>query len=133
MNRDLLMARVDTLSAVPCWLWTGPKAGKGYGMTTFGGGMKVYVHRLSFELHKGPIPAGLEIDHLCFERLCVNPDHLEAVTHAENVARAIRRRTHCPQGHSYEGAYVDTTNTRHCRICDRDRHRVAAAKKRGLL
>ena len=69
-----------------CWLWTGSHNGLGYG-TIRSVGRKMYVHRYSYELLVGPIPAGLELDHLCRVPGCVNPDHLEPVTHAENLRR----------------------------------------------
>lgn len=66
-----------------CWLWTGGK-GNGYGrMCTVGRKMKL-AHRVSYEMHVGPIPAGLVIDHTCRNTLCVNPDHLRAVTNKQN-------------------------------------------------
>lgn len=76
-----------------CWLWTGAALPTGYGFLTENATI-LYAHRFSYELSVGPIPAGLEIDHLCNQRGCVNPRHLEPVTHAENVRRAhARRRT----------------------------------------
>lgn len=71
-----------------CWLWTGGTAGK-YGTFRMPGGIKVYVHRFICEQVVGPIPEGLEIDHTCRVHLCVRPDHLEAVTHKENMRRWI--------------------------------------------
>ena len=83
------MSRVDVTES--CWLWTGPTMKDGYGYLGVDG-VSWLAHRWSYTHHKGPIPDGLEIDHLCFVRACVNPAHLEAVTHAENVARSVRRR-----------------------------------------
>ncbi len=112
-----------------CWLWTGAKQTAGYGVLS-----DRLAHRLSYERWKGPIPAGLTIDHLCRVRHCVNPEHLEAVTLAENVLRGESlparnaRRTHCPQGHPYdqENTHVNPkTGWRMCRACNRERARAA--------
>ena len=87
-----------------CWLWIAGIAGGGYG-SYWNGTKKVSAHRFSYEQTRGPIPQGLEIDHLCRQRLCVNPEHLEAVTHRENVLRGDgwtahqARQTHCHRGH----------------------------------
>lgn len=80
------------------------------------------AHRLMFELHRGPIPTGLQIDHLCRQPLCVNPDHLEPVTSAENTRRGKALITHCPAGHPYDDANTylaerPTGSARHCRTC----------------
>ncbi len=78
-----------------CWVWNGRLNDDGYGVLDLswrrGGPKSRSAHRLAYELFVGPIPDGLEIDHLCAVRRCVNPAHLEAVTHAENVRRAARR------------------------------------------
>lgn len=106
-----------------CWLWTGSMDSCGYGMFKFDGSMRG-AHRWAWQDANGPIPDGLEIDHLCRVRNCVNPDHMECVSHAENVRRGDvgslnRRKTHCPQGHPYSGANLGMSNAgrRQCLRC----------------
>lgn len=73
-----------------CWIWQGPDNGQGYGTLRLPGvRKKSYAHRVSYEMLVGPIPEGLYLDHLCRNPPCVNPDHLEPVTHAENVRRGL--------------------------------------------
>ena len=103
-----------------CWEWTASFGRDGYGQ--FGvDGKVVKAHRWVWEHLVGPIPNGLEIDHLCRKPRCVNPDHLEPVTHAENMRRGFgnRRKTHCPQGHPYSGPnlFIDSRRFRCCRLC----------------
>jgi hypothetical protein len=105
-----------------CWIWKASVGRSGYGRLRMGGKTRE-VHRLAYEAYRGPIPEGLEIDHLCRVRRCVNPDHLDLVTHAENVRRGLvgsreRSRTHCPYGHPYDesNTYVKGGG-RHCRAC----------------
>ena len=73
-----------------CWEWTGHKSSVGYGLIKVFGRMSS-VHRYSYELHKGPIPEGLHILHECDNKVCINPDHLRAGTHAENIEDAVAR------------------------------------------
>lgn len=78
-----------------CWIWLGKRDRDGYGEIRISqGGRKFHAraHRASYETYVGPIPDGLEIDHLCGNTSCVNPRHLEPVTHAENMRRAYVRR-----------------------------------------
>jgi hypothetical protein len=122
--------KVDTSGE--CWLWTGSQNGTGYGQITVGGNHRPrLVHRLSYAMHNGPIPEGLVIDQLCRVRLCVNPSHLEVVTTAENIRRGMagehqRIKTHCPQGHPYEGDNIyriaSRPNARYCRTCNNSKH-----------
>ena len=107
-----------------CWIWLRTHEDYGYFI-----GKR--AHRISYEHWKGKIPKGLVIDHLCRNRSCVNPQHLEAVTQKENINRGIRisgkehhssRKTHCPKGHEYtkQNIYLTPKGSRTCRICHRE-------------
>lgn len=142
MNDDLrtmFEARISPEPNTGCWLWIGAHASNGYGV--FGSRWhRGYAHRLAWELFHGPIPAGLQIDHLCRVRSCVNPAHLEPVTQAVNKARGEAgqhnaRKTHCPYGHEYTPANVKLSKLggrqcKRCRILDQRRRRARLA---GLL
>jgi len=113
-----------------CWQWHAGKSKAGYGMFNDGTGMK-YAHRLSWSAINGPIPSHLVIDHLCRNRSCVNPLHMELVTRGENVLRGIgtsamhARETTCPKGHPYsqENTYVRKDRKgRMCQQCFRDKY-----------
>jgi hypothetical protein len=82
---------VPSRPASECWIWQGTMDPDGYGRVWLDGGM-VLTHRASYEAFVGSIPEGLEIDHLCLTPSCVNPEHLEPVTHDENMSRANERR-----------------------------------------
>lgn len=106
-----------------CWRWVGAiDAQSGYGR------MRVkrktdYAHRISYEMSIDTIGAGLEIDHLCRNRWCVNPLHLQAVPASVNIRRTPARQvTHCPQGHAYSGDNLREWNgRRYCRTCGVER------------
>jgi hypothetical protein len=112
-----------------CWLWQGTLSRNGYGRHRVGPGRGLEMaHRVSYAHYVGPIPEGLQIDHLCRVRSCTNPAHLEAVTASVNTERQdhdARRRTECPQGHPYdaENTIVRADGFRRCRECDRARKR----------
>lgn len=113
-----------------CWTWRGGRNGDGY--STFNDGRRnVGAHRYSYETLVGPIPEGLELDHLCRNRLCVRPDHLEAVDHRTNVLRSdnpaakASRRTACPKGHPYDR--IELGRFRRCGQCVRDRYHARKA------
>jgi hypothetical protein len=118
-----------------CWLWMGTKS-RGYGQFyLYGRGWP--AHRLAYELVIAPIPEGLQLDHLCRVRHCVNPDHLEAVTNKVNCLRGVSpwavnaRKTDCPQGHPYSGEnlYTAPSGARYCRTCNRKQTRERSRER----
>lgn len=119
-----------------CWLWTGNTNNAGYGVFWFNDRTGL-AHRWSYEHHKGPL-GRLHVDHLCRTRLCVNPDHLEAVTARENLLRGETKaaanalKTHCPQGHPYDevNTYRDKKGRRGCQTCRRAASAAANERKR---
>lgn len=121
-----------------CWTWTAAQAGGGYGKFQVKR-KAVYAHRFAYELAKGKIPRGLQIDHLCRNRLCVNPAHLEAVTCRENLLRgegltALRsKQRSCIRGHKFtkSNTRVRANGTRKCRLCHNERAKKSYAKIHG--
>ena len=114
-----------------CWIWQATTTPNGYGQFRVDGRM-VYAHRFAYELLVGPIPEGLELDHLCRVRNCVNPAHMEPVTHAENMRRGAHAlKTHCPREHPYAGGnlYVAPDGKRRCRACQRGHVAAHRARK----
>ena len=128
-------AKVSPEPTSGCWLWTAG-TNRGYGRVLIDGKNRT-AYRVSYELLVGPVPDGLEIDHLCRTHACVNPDHLEAVTHRENVLRGTcptaknAAKTECVRGHplSGENLRVKDDGHRQCLACRRlhDRERWARA------
>lgn len=109
-----------------CWLWSASRTTAGYGNFRMGGKV-VYGHRVAYEAAYGPIPDGLQIDHLCRVRHCVNPLHLEAVTQAENLRRGENKythTTHCVDGHPLNVDNLRADKRRRvCRECANRRNR----------
>lgn len=113
-----------------CWEWTAVKTRDGYARVTWKG--KSFAgHRVSYSALVGPIPDGLELDHKCRNKACVNPAHLEPVTRLENMRRRYATYTYCARGHEYTSAntYIRPNGARDCRACIRRRLAEYAARK----
>lgn len=129
---ERLLEKIEMITESGCWIFMGSLDYAGYGHICLGRCTPM-AHRVSYEHFREPVPAGLELDHLCRVRCCVNPWHLEAVTHLENIHRGKAgakqiARTHCAKGHPYEGTNliisIQTRNgrpRRRCRICENAR------------
>lgn len=120
-----LLTKIQTIVARPdgddgCWIWTKRISTSGYGVVAWEG-TEQYVHRAVLIESGTDIPPGLEVDHLCRNTVCCNPDHLEVVTHLENVRRAAAVKTHCKNGHEYTEEnthwYGPDKTWRDCRAC----------------
>lgn len=124
---------VEFRATSKCWRWLGtirpdgrPQIGEGgkYGKTKT-------AFRIGYELAFGPIPEGMDLDHLCNNSWCVNPNHCWPVTPKENRGRREREKTHCPQGHEYneKNTYYRADGHRQCRVCANDRRKAYLAEK----
>jgi hypothetical protein len=134
-----LRERISIGDAESCWDWHGSLDRDGYGKAS-----SRLAHRVVYEALKGPVEDGLVIDHLCRNRVCCNPRHMEIVSNAENILRGSSwsavnaRKTHCPQGHPYdeENTYLTRLGKRQCRSChrkrDRERMRIKREQARAL-
>lgn len=121
---ESLVEKID-FTRGECWEWTGGRQHDGYGWV-WTGARPGYAHRVVYEWLVGPVPEGLELDHLCRNRTCVNPDHLEPVTRRENILRGEgitaqqARQTHCKRGHPLSGDNLYRHGGhRKCRACQR--------------
>lgn len=139
---DWLFSQCSPVPFSGCWLWTRNATPRGYGCVSYEG-RQTYAHRVAIELKMGrKLAAGHEPDHLCRVPLCINPDHLEEVTHSENMFRGTAgklaaarsaAKTHCPSGHPYSGdnLIIRADGSRKCRECGRIFARDSWRRKRG--
>ena len=109
---------MHTVESNGCWTFTGTINNKGYGAI-----LQTTAHRYIYQQVVGPIPAGLQIDHLCMNKTCVNPAHLEPVTAKENMRRRGVAETHCRKGHEFtaENSYLHGNGSKECRTCRYER------------
>lgn len=140
--RERLLANI-TEGSGGCWIFTGTLNLSGYGV--FGGHGMTSSHRAAFVEYRGPIPEGLELDHLCRVPACCNPDHLEPVTTAENMRRMHEARTreglrpplstHCKRDHEYtpENTWRSSEGTRVCRRCNLDGQKLRRTARKQEL
>ena len=134
-----------SVSPSGCWDWNGARIASGYGKfsirrrTSTGKRTPSFAHRVSHMIFVGPIPEGLTIDHLCKNKGCVNPAHLEAVTHLVNLTRSSNRvgqwsyTTHCNHGHERtpENTYTSPAGHKNCRECMRESDRKKSARRKA--
>ncbi len=123
-----------------CWKWIAGCTEKGYGHFNIAYKENAKAHKFAFELFFGEVPIGLELDHLCRNRNCINPFHLEIVTHQENMRRGHfvgtglhnRIKTHCLKGHPYniENTYINPAGKRNCRICLKESNARRSSKSK---
>ena len=137
LNLQNLEEKIDRITESGCWIWMGSLDKHGYARMSINSRSKL-AHRLVFELARETIPNGLQIDHLCRVRCCVNPWHLEIVTSRENSLRGFgqgalnARKTKCKNGHEFDIKVFrdDRIVKRHCSICLRAKYRKSYLKKK---
>lgn len=133
---DRFWSKVDTTGL--CWEWTASRNAKGYGCFRVADRRNATAHRVAWEMLVGVIPEGMQLDHLCRNRSCVNPDHLEVVDGRTNTLRGNAmsarwaRRTHCNYGHPFdeENTRVWGNDGRRCAQCQSDRAKARRARRR---
>lgn len=120
-----------------CWEWTGSTNSGGYGQSSYDG-QPTTAHRAYWRCVVGPIADDMDLDHLCRNRLCVNPDHLEPVTRSENLERGYEARG-CKNGHPFTEENMTVVNRtdgrtfRRCKVCHRERNKRAKVRRRRGL
>lgn len=138
--RDWFMSKVVPVPESGCWIWEGSET-KGYG-SVYVNGRGYRAHRVSYRIHKGIIPRGLVIDHLCRVKCCVNPDHLEPVSNRENGLRGIgfvavnHKKRYCVRGHELrldDAMPIKRGLVRVCLKCQRIRDRARRQRERDDL
>lgn len=128
-NRRTRFMRSVSIDANNCWNWTGAITPYGYGISAING-YKTLAHRAFWVFENGPVPRGMDLDHLCRNRKCINPSHLEVVTRSINLRRGFEARG-CKNGHPFNEAEFsivrrsDGTTERRCKICHRSRNKRA--------
>ena len=139
-TEERFWAKVDKRDDEACWEWLAWRFQGGYGYFRANGRMN-YAHKFAYELLKGRVATGFELDHLCRNPACVNPSHLEVVTHRENVLRGVApaarhaKATHCPKGHAYDllNTYYKPKGNRQCRKCRKEGVKRIYYRKKALL
>jgi hypothetical protein len=137
---ERFLAKVSLDETTGCWLWTGAITGVGYGVLSFEG-RKYNAHKMAYRHWTGEVPEGLQLDHLCRVRHCVNPAHLEPVTHRENSLRGTGAparnavKTHCKHGHEFtpENTRIRPNGWRACRACHNASTRLTDREIREVM
>lgn len=130
-----IVRRVVVARLGPCWEWSGCRVATGYGHFRPSGDKRtkpVRAHRWAWQRVNGPVPSGMELDHLCRNPACVRPSHMEVVTHLENMRRSpLKNPTHCKHGHPFDArnTHFRKGGGRVCRACDAERGKKRHAKR----